>query len=182
MGRDKALLTFEGQPLIRHVYDTAAACSDRVVVVTPWPDRYRLSLPAACRYAEEPFCDRPQGPLVGFCYGLGAVDTEWVLLLACDLPHLCASTLQVWADLLAALPAQTVALLPRSDRWEPLCGFYRSRSRQSLSRFIDAGGRSFQQWLSQQQVCPIALQEAQAKLLYNCNTPEDWSEVSQDAL
>lgn len=191
MGCDKALLSLRGQPLIRHVYDAAAACSDRVVVVTPWPERYRPSLPDRCRYVEEPSHsstqgvlqsvpqDVPRGPVAGFLHGLSAVDTDWVLLLACDLPHLRASVLQAWAQQLGPLPAQTVALLPRrADRWEPLCGFYRRSCQASLTNFLRSGERSFQRWLQHQQICPINMSDDQALLLYNCNTLQDWAQIA----
>lgn len=179
MGCDKALLTLRGQPLLRHVYEVAAACSDRVVVVTPWPERYRPSLPGDCGYVEEAVCDRPQGPLGGFLQGLGAVDTDWVMLLACDMPRLRPEVLQAWAEQIEALPDSTAALLPqRAGRWEPLCGFYRRSVQSSLSRFIDAGGRSFQQWLALEQVCPLQLRQGQGDMMYNCNRPEDWAKIS----
>ncbi|MGB3616204.1 MAG: molybdenum cofactor guanylyltransferase [Elainellaceae cyanobacterium] len=186
MGEDKALLSWRGKPFIRCIYEAAIGCSDRVIVVTPWPQRYRDHLPTHCDYIME---TRPpkvpqdtiqgapqsaQGPLVGFYQGVSAVETDWVLLLACDLPRLQPDQLREWADQLEALPAQTMAFLPQQAKgWEPLCGFYHRRCQESLGHFIAMGGRSFQRWLQQQPVCPIPLSPAAVDMLYNCNTPED---------
>lgn len=182
--------------MIRHIYDVAEACSDRVVVVTPWPERYRASLPAGCTFVEEvtqkislPIAAASahedslhplgsQGPLVGFLQGLAAVGSDWALVLACDLPRLHISTLQAWSQQLESLPEQTIALLPKTEgRWEPLCGFYRCSCQASLADFVEAGGRSFQQWLRYQEVHPISVTDEQIAMLYNCNTPEDWNRI-----
>jgi molybdopterin-guanine dinucleotide biosynthesis protein A len=109
---------------------------------------------------------------VGFAQGLAQVRTDWVLLLACDLPGLKAAVLQTWVQELAQVPETAVAYLPRHPKgWEPLCGFYRRRCLSALTDFIAAGGRSFQTWLSQQLVQELVLDEVQ--VLFNCNTPHD---------
>ena len=73
MGRDKAEVPVRGVPMIRRVYGAAAGCCDPVVVVTPWPERYRGVLPEDCAIAQEPVPvgnAPPPGPLAGFTQGL----------------------------------------------------------------------------------------------------------------
>ncbi|HEY9661833.1 MAG TPA: NTP transferase domain-containing protein, partial [Allocoleopsis sp.] len=103
--------------------------------------------------------------------------TEWVLLLACDLPYLQAKVLQDWASQLPAVAASTIALLPQNPQgwWEPLCGFYRLHCLPDLEVFIAQGGRSFQGWLATQKVQPLPL--ANPQMLFNCNTPQDFSQI-----
>jgi molybdopterin-guanine dinucleotide biosynthesis protein A len=89
MGRDKALIPIQGVPLLRRVCEVALNCTSEVYVITPWPERYQDILPDACRVVREvplPGETQSQGPLVGFAQGLAQVETDWVLLLACDLP------------------------------------------------------------------------------------------------
>jgi molybdopterin-guanine dinucleotide biosynthesis protein A len=115
---------------------------------------------------------------VGFLQGLAHVQTEWVLLLSCDLPQLDQGTILQWLEDLVAVPATTMACLPQGEKgWEPLCGFYRSACRESLRSFIDQGGRSFQRWLQTQEVAVLPV--CDQSRLFNCNTPEDWEQVSQ---
>ncbi|MEO0407334.1 MAG: NTP transferase domain-containing protein, partial [Cyanobacteria bacterium P01_A01_bin.135] len=122
--------------------------------------------------------DKTHGPLVGFYQGLGAIATEWTMLLACDLPRLRAAPLQRWAEHLTTLPEATTAYLPRWSRgWDPLCGFYRRRCHPDLGAFIAGGGRSFQQWLQQQAVAEISEAAQEAEIFYNCNTPQDWQQL-----
>ena len=96
MGKDKALIPIDGVPLIGKICNIAKACSDRVYVVTSWPERYREIIPTDCQLIPEvpiPGENQPNGPLVGFTQGLNRVESDWVLLLACDLPKLRADVL-----------------------------------------------------------------------------------------
>lgn len=197
MGQDKALLPIQGVPLLQLVCRIAGALCDPVYVVTPWPERYHHLLPASCQFIREvplpgestgdvtsstKVMPLPHGPLVGFAQGLAQVQTDWVLLLACDLPRLRVEVLQDWAagldslseEALAEGGAKPIALLPRHAKgWEPLCGFYRRNCLPALTDFIDQGGRSFQQWLAQHPVQLLSLPEDD-QMLSNCNTPKDW--------
>ncbi|MBD2090042.1 molybdenum cofactor guanylyltransferase [Microcoleus sp. FACHB-1515] len=173
MGQDKALLDVDGVPLLRRVYEVAAKCAPIVYVVTPWPERYR-SLALGCIWLTEtplPHETTPHGPLVGFAQGLAQVETDWVLLLACDLPRLQADVIQGW---MAHLPEDRsiAAVLHHSKKgWEPLCGFYRRSCLPALEKYIAEGRRSFQGWLTTQTV--LALPLAESDMLFNCNTPDD---------
>ena len=181
MGRDKALITVDGMPLLRRVCETALDCAEQVYVVTPWPDRYRTLVPPACYFIQEKAItldsgSKSQGPLVGFAQGLAWVQTDWVLLLACDLPRIQATVLQQWGQQLDRAPTAAIALLPKHAKgWEPLCGFYRHRCLHSLEPFIQAGGRSFQAWLHQQTV--IEIPDVNPQMLFNCNTPGDLNQL-----
>lgn len=184
MGQDKALIPVQGVPMLRRVCEVALACTPDVAVVTSWPDRYRDVIPAACRSIQEPLPTstpgtssqtltvRSPGPLVGFAYGLSQIETDWVLLLACDLPRLESAVLQQWITQLDQVPQEAIAYLSKQPAgWEPLCGFYRDRCLSSLQAFISQGGRSFQNWLAQETVAELPPFDSQ--MLFNCNTPAD---------
>jgi molybdenum cofactor guanylyltransferase len=201
MGRDKALLPVDGVPLLQKVCEVAVALCDRVYVVTPWQERYQHFLPVECEFIREvvrevkraeeaEVAEGAEGattnyqlpitnsPLIGFAQGLTHVETEWVLLLACDLPYLQLAVLQDWATELEGIPKDAIALLPRHSKgWEPLCGFYRRSCLNLLETYIDWGGRSFQQWLAQHPVQPLNCFEP--SMLFNCNTPTDYAAVSR---
>ncbi len=198
MGTDKAAIrlpvtargtTADRIPMLRQIYDVAAECcalptaeldtsSNWVYVVTPWAERYRSILPIECQFIPELQPDR--GPLMGFMQGLVAVHSQWVLLLACDLPNLSAPVVRAWIDRLVAVPATSMAYLPShpAKGWEPLCGFYRRTCLESLQAYTTAGGRSFQGWLAQQPVTELHI--ADRTCLVNCNTPADLAAVVED--
>ena len=169
MGRDKALISVQGQPLLQKICLLAQNCTSKVYLVTPWSDKYQDIIPDGCKFIAE---TKSQGPLVAFAQGLAQVETEWVLLLACDLPKLEASTVKQWLEYLADVPQEAIALLPKTAQsWEPLAGFYRRNCLSLLNQFIAQGGRAFQDWLSLHPVAELPLIDRQ--VLFNCNTPAD---------
>jgi molybdopterin-guanine dinucleotide biosynthesis protein A len=202
MGQDKALIPIKEVPLLQQICSIAQECADTVYIVTPWPERYQhLPLPN-CQFIRElplpsgdeevgmqenqknsftPPSPNTHGPLVGFAQGLAQVQTDWALLLACDLPRLRVEVLQDWASRLdnvgneaieqSSEPKAIAALAHNPKGWEPLCGFYRRDCLPQLLEFIKQGGRSFQEWLEQSPVEVLPLPEPE--MLFNCNTPED---------
>ncbi|YAF98705.1 MAG: molybdenum cofactor guanylyltransferase [Nodularia sp. CChRGM 3473] len=195
MGTDKALISIQGVPLLQRVCSVAASCADTVYIVTPWPARYQHLVLPRCQFVQEvplslvgqdqansphflvPSSPHSHGPLIGFSQGLAQVQTNWVLLLACDLPRLQVEVLQAWASRLNTVEDQAIAALTYHPKgWEPLCGFYRRRCLPQLLEFINQGGRSFQQWLNQHHV--QVLPSPASEMLFNCNTPEDWALIS----
>ncbi|MEH2465265.1 molybdenum cofactor guanylyltransferase [Nostoc sp.] len=175
MGQDKALIPIQGVPLLQRVCGIAQSCADTIYVVTPWPERYQDLFLPGCQFIQEVPLSKESlahGPLVGFAQGLAEVQTEWVLLLACDLPRLRVEVLQDWVTRLDSVGDNAIAALADHLKgWEPLCGFYRRRCLPQLLEFINQGGRSFQQWLRQYPVEVLPL--AEPEMLFNCNTPQD---------
>jgi molybdenum cofactor guanylyltransferase len=175
MGRDKARIEIEGVPLIRRIYDACVSEGVRGYVVTPWVEEYRSLLPrdSILIREEEPH----QGPLVGFSQGLPNINSEWVLLVACDLPYLSTTAIGSWMAQLDALPAETMAYLPKNleKGWEPLCGFYRRDCLPSLLSYLHTGDRSFQGWLKGCSIRELVITNPQ--WLFNCNTPADLDSI-----
>ncbi|MCU0526134.1 MAG: molybdenum cofactor guanylyltransferase [Elainella sp. Prado103] len=181
MGQDKALLPFEGVPLLLRVCQVASRCTEQVCVVSAWSELYRSLFPDLefpIQWISESLLEgEPQGPMMGFIQGLKIIQSDWSLLLACDLPRLQAEVLQDWIAHLPEAAPETVALLPRNPQgwWEPLCGFYRQQALSSLIDFSQRGGRSFQRWLDTQMVQELPL--ADPTMLVNCNTPADFDRL-----
>ncbi|MDJ0697852.1 molybdenum cofactor guanylyltransferase [Mastigocoleus sp. MO_188.B34] len=176
MGEDKALISYNGVPILQRVYQVATACTENIYVLSPWNERYQQILSPECKYLIESQPGR--GPLFGFAEGLSQIPNDWILLLACDLPLLKVEVLQGWIERLPQLPSSISALAPqRSEIWEPMCAFYRREVLAELQGFLQTGGRSFQKWFSH--ICVEALHvDSEINLmLYNCNTPLDLEEI-----
>ena len=175
MGRDKALIEIDGTPLLQRVCEAAIACTDSIYVVTSWCDRYSF-LPASVQFIKE---ESPRSPIVAFAEALPQISTEWVLLLACDLPRLKGEVLQQSTARLEQVSETAIALVPKSQKgWEPLCGFYRRTCLTSLENYLGQGKRSFQGWLDAENV--EELQISDRNVLTNCNTPEELSQLLDD--
>lgn len=180
MGEDKALLNLDNRTLLSQVCLVAKECSAQTYVVTPWIDRYRDFLPPSIQLISEKLVlgATSNTPLIGFFQGIQVVQTEWILLLACDLPYLSSLQVKQWSFALTTVLPAEIALLPRNSKgWEPLCGFYRRSCLASLKAHISQGGRSFQTWLNKHEIRELAISDR--KCLFNCNTPEDWKVVRE---
>ncbi len=186
MGQDKALLSMsEGQPLLlRTIHIAQRLAPDRVVVVTPWPELYQSFVPPQVQLIQEQqvelsegasagsFAGFSAGPLGGFAQGWRQVDSQWCLLLACDLPYLRSEPLQQWwawltsqnslqsngsSLSLASLVRSSVPLTKDEANklyWEPLCGFYHRDCVPSLVHFL-YGPEQASHLLSTQQISPV---------------------------
>ncbi|MFB2876488.1 molybdenum cofactor guanylyltransferase [Floridanema aerugineum] len=172
MGEDKALIPWDGIPLLTRVSQVATQCCEQVYILTPWAEKYQKIVPEKCQFITE--THPGQGPLLGLAEGLEKISSEWVLLLGCDLPLLQSKILQNWMENLTQIPDEILAVVPHQQaRWEPLCAFYRRSALPNLQEFIQQGGNSFQKWLAQTKVATIPVSQACQEMLWNCNTPID---------
>jgi molybdopterin-guanine dinucleotide biosynthesis protein A len=177
MGTDKALLKLDGEPLLARTVRLAQGLSPTVAIACPDPDRYRDCLPQDVRWLPEAQPEGPRGPLAALAMALPRLEGAWVLLLACDLPHLDREPLRQWAAQLPGLSSGVSAAVPRTERgWEPLCGFYRTTAQASLEDWLAQGRRDFQGWLDTQPV--RALPVTDPELLFNCNTLAEWQAIA----
>ena len=158
MGTDKALVNYQGKPMLQRVYQVAASCTEQVYILTPWKERYQNILPSDCNYLIE--TQPGKGPVNGLLEGLEQISADWILLLACDLPLLNVEIIQSWINKLPQIPTSTLALVPqRSGIWEPMCGFYRKEIKAELDSFLKVGKRSFQELLSGVEVEALEVDE-----------------------
>ena len=179
MGQDKALLNLNNGTFLTHVSHIAIECTAQTYVISPWIEKYQNFLTPGCHRVKEQLVLNATSntPLIGFAQAMQLVETEWVLLLACDLPYLSSSQVKQWLLALTTVLPTEVAFLPRGAKgWEPLCGFYRRSCLASLMQYIDGGGRSFQRWLAECSVKELVIGDR--NVLFNCNTPEDLQSVN----
>ncbi len=127
LGRDKAALSFAGEPLVARAAAKLAALVEPVVIA----DRGRRYLEGFRSVTDGPGA----GPLAGLLGAAATLPGRSLLALACDLPLLPAA-------LLAALAEETAFdwVLARTGRGtEPLCALYSPAALTRLERRAAAG-------------------------------------------
>lgn len=182
MGAPKGLLEFGGQPLIVRIARLVEPLVSSVTLVGP-SERYA---PLGLRVIEDQQFGRSEegrttGPLAGIASALTAAQTEWNLILACDLPYLTRE----WLDWLLARAVVSSAeiIMPRTaGGLEPLASVYRRGCAQpiiaaierGIRKVTDAMGRFNIEFLSEKEWLHIDLG---GRMLRNMNAREDYEEA-----
>jgi molybdenum cofactor guanylyltransferase len=189
MGANKAFLEIGGVPLIlrtaRLVESVVVNVSDDRLIVVGSPELYRpLGLRAIAD--DYPGC----GPLGGIATALRASDTEWNLVVACDLPYLTRSWLAILMQRARSgavgVDQATIdadAVVPMNDRGaEPLCAMYRKRCELAFRTALESGIRKVTDGLTHVRVQYLEPAEwkcfdSDGLLFKNMNTPADYEEA-----
>jgi molybdenum cofactor guanylyltransferase len=172
MGRDKALIDFNGRPIIAHVIETLRELSDDVIVVSNRADEY-------VRFGARivPDFDPPSGPLGGIATGLSAANNALSIVVACDMPFLNRSLLRYLIDRADKVDA---VVMKTGDDYEPLHAVYRSTCLPFIQQHLTQGDRRVISFYDDVKLLTIPEEEwrpidPEARSISNLNTPEDLS-------
>ncbi len=166
MGRDKAALTLDGQSLFERIHQVFSQVCAQVQIAGNRPDLATETLPA--------FADSyPGSSLGGLHNALTNAQTEWVLVLPCDLPYPSAQLLQT---LLAGRDGVQAVIPQTGQGIEPLVACYHrsilplieSRLQHKQLRLIDL--------LDDLKICYLdekSLPAGWRRALINLNHPQD---------
>ena len=176
MGRDKALIEYEGRPIIAHVIDTLRALSNDIVIISNRLDAYG-SFGARVVPDYEP----PSGPLGGIAVGLQAVQHDRAIVVACDMPFLNVTLLRWLSD----LAREFDAVVPQTgDEFEPLHAIYRKACFRPIVERLERGERRVISFFADVRVRAVSEAEWRAidpagRSLVNLNTPGDLDHLSE---
>ena len=176
MGCDKALIAFEGKPIIVHVIDTLRELSDDVLVVSNRSEVY-----ASFGARVVPDADPPSGPLGGISVGLAAAQHDLAIVVACDMPFLNTQLLRSLVE--RAVNVDAVVPLT-GDRFEPLHAVYRRACLAAIERHLAGGDRQVISFFDEVRVKAVPeadwrLLDPTGRSLANLNTPDDLRQLHQ---
>jgi molybdopterin-guanine dinucleotide biosynthesis protein A len=170
MGTDKAMLVYQGAPMVVHVADAVRQAAGSVRLIGP-PELY-----GHLGFAATPDLRPGAGPLAGIETALSLQLADWNLVTACDMPALDASWLIRLLGHARSFP-DADCILPVTPRGpEPLCAVYRNRALGPVRASLDAGIRKVTEALVRLHVVHFSVDNE--KSMTNVNTPDEWSEVS----
>ena len=86
MGRDKALITVGGVPLLQRTAEGLAVVCDEIIVVGDRTGREDVELPSNVRWVAD--TEQGRGPLGGLQAGLDAASNDLAFATSCDMPLL----------------------------------------------------------------------------------------------
>ena len=174
MGRDKALLEFDGETLLAHSLKLARLVAPEVRIIgdakkfAPWGDVVEDIYPE-------------HGPLGGIHAALAGTPTDLNLVLPIDMPLLHAVFLEFLIHKAIENPA--VVTVPRTaGRLHPLCATYRKGFVAIAKRSLEANRNKIDTLFTEVATQIIEEEEIvengfSASLFRNVNTPQDWLEL-----
>jgi len=183
MGRDKALLDFDGAPLIARVIARVRNVCPEAIIVANDVDAYaRFGLPVVRDVYPG------KGSLGGIFSGLHAAQHEYALAVACDLPFLNDALLRY----LIALAPQADIVIPRAHAptdarrgrvtlpLQPMHAIYSKRCLGPMRARLLADDLRIINFFDAVRVRVVAPDEIarfdpQMLSFLNVNTPEDWN-------
>jgi molybdopterin-guanine dinucleotide biosynthesis protein A/molybdopterin converting factor small subunit len=131
MGQAKALLAFDGEPLIAHIARALKRMFAEIVVVAA-PEQELPALPAKIVRDEVAY----QGPVGGIYYGLSAAGGEFSFVISCDAPFLNSALI---AYLTAQISGYDVVVPYWEERYQPLHAVYRKSVLPLLKEQLERG-------------------------------------------
>lgn len=165
MGRDKAMLPFDGQPLVSYMAKLVETAAGSATLVGA-PERYRhLGYPVLADGQAN------SGPLAGLVTLLTATQADLNLVVPVDMPNL---ELGFVSSLLAAARLATgadVVVPSTTSGTHPLSAVYRRTALEGLASDLRAGQLRVRDALKRLKIKEIRVEP---EALANLNTPDDW--------
>jgi molybdopterin-guanine dinucleotide biosynthesis protein A len=118
MGFDKSLLQVEGEFVLLRTVKQLQKLFPKILLVTDQRTKFP-SVFSQVDIIEDHYVEK--GPLGGLVTGLEEIETEYLFLLACDIPNV---TVDLIRDLAYHLPDYQTILCKQNGRLEPLFAFY----------------------------------------------------------
>jgi molybdopterin-guanine dinucleotide biosynthesis protein A len=169
MGRDKALVTLDGFPMIRHVHDTLRRVFEHVIIISDRTDAYKfLGSPVF------PDVHKGLGPTAGIHSALTNMTTDRVFVVPCDMPFLSEAFFRYMRD----YPSNGDACVLASEGVRnPLLGLYRRRCLTIVAAELLAGRSNPQRLLDMMETTVVTISENldfySPRLLENINHTAD---------
>jgi molybdopterin-guanine dinucleotide biosynthesis protein A/molybdopterin converting factor small subunit len=174
MGRPKAWLPFDGQPLIRRIVAVLQEQFAEVVVVAA-PGQELPEMPARVVH-DAVAC---QGPARAIHDGLAAASADVAFVTSCDAACLNASLI---AHLVSRIPGHDVVVPHWQDRYQPLHAVYRSTVLPHLAAQLERGELRPVFLFDKVRTCRIEADEIrrfdpEGDSFSNINTPRQYAEA-----
>ena len=182
MGRDKALLPHGGATLVEHIAKIVKEAAGSVTLIGDSARLAHLDLPVVAD-------DRPGlGPAGGVYTALRVSETDWNLVVACDMPAVTVEALRailrqagITGHFEPSLSPHfqpphiqrfCVAALGSGDEPEPLCAVYHRACLPALARAIQDKRLKMRDFLKEIEAVGVPFD---GPALANVNTPDEWA-------
>lgn len=172
MGRDKALIEWEGQPLWERQMQTLLALGPDEIIISgrsdgPWANKGH-------RVVQDRIL--ASGPIAGLAAVLAATSCQFVLAIAVDMPNLTPAYLE---QLVSSCMDGRGVVPQIGGSYEPMAAIYPKASSTIAESLLNDNVLSLQNFvdccISAGLLVPVAVDASTEKVFRNVNTPADLS-------
>jgi molybdopterin-guanine dinucleotide biosynthesis protein A len=178
MGRDKMLLEFQNETLIRRTVNELRDVAAEIIIASNHTGKYGID-----GVREVPDVFPGMGPMGGMYAGLVAAKHDTAFVVAGDMPFFSARLAEY---LLSRQAGHDVVAPMVGGKWEPLCAVYSRRCIGPIGDCLQAGIKQVFRFYPAVKV--LAVDEAElgqvglpANTFFNLNAPEDLAVLRQAA-
>ncbi len=166
MGKDKALLPFNGKTLVEHVCAVVAESAGNVTLIGSQERYGHLGIPVL------PDLRPGYGPLAGIETALSAERAEWNLVVACDLPLVSATLFTQLLEVARESEADCVLPISEDGRAQPLMAVWNRSALAHVRLALDSGLRKVTEAIENMKVLHWRVHDEGS--FTNVNTAEEW--------
>lgn len=169
MGSDKGLVEFQNKPMASHILELLNTIFTEVIVISNTSNYEHSGYPVF------PDSIPDKGPAAGILSAFEHVNSEWIFVIACDMPLITSHTILKLYD---EKCDSDICLPVTSDGVEPLCGFYHAAIQNHLLELINNDVLKMQLVVKEFNLKLVEFNDAD-KLFLNFNTRADleaWKE------
>lgn len=167
MGSNKALMDFNGHPLIHYPLALLSSFCDEMLISANQPGYEAFG----CRVI--PDLHAHGGPAAGVAATMNEASNEWVFVLSCDVPFV---TREVFTLLMIEAMGHDGAFPVHGGKYEPLIGVYHRSLVANFEAALNQGVHKMQLILAGADVVKVdftAMEIENQRLFCNFNRPED---------
>jgi len=169
MGKDKGFLTFNGKSFIQHSIDALKPVVTEIIIVS---DNKKYDVFGLKRIED---AIENAGPLAGIYSGLKYSNTDYNLVLSCDIPLINTTILQKLVD--AVDDDSEIIQIESQGKTMPLIALYKKQCEHTFLKLLTDGERRLQFAVNQCQVKHVILNENESEFVQNINTPEQLNTI-----
>lgn len=169
MGQDKALMEFDGIPMIQHIANTLKAFTNEIIVASNNPVHHQFG---DCGVLDN-FPN--SGPMAGIEAGLSQSRNDLSIVISCDAPFVNELVIEKLIEAEKKAGEMTEAVVAScGTQIHPLIGIYRKSSLDIIRTRLQEGQLRMMDLLVGLNVKYIEFPKTDIKNFLNLNTQEEW--------
>ena len=173
-GKDKGLILYKGQPLIKYALQAIEQVASEVVInANRNLEQYQhFGYPVIADQT-----DQFEGPLAGILSVMMQSDADLLLVMPCDSPFFISTYLQRLLDGIT-VDQTDITVAFDGERLQPVFLALKSSLKASLKAYLTSGQRKIDRWLEQHRMTSVDFRD-HPEIFMNINTLQELSDLEQ---